>query len=285
MSQGALYIVATPLGNLGDITTRARDSLAESDLICAEDTRRTRILLQHLGLTKPIKSVHRHNELKQLKGVLEVVDKGGKVVLVSDAGTPGISDPGARIVDEAHRQGLRVVPVPGPSAMAAALSVCGFVQHQSDILFLGFLPVQGAQRRTLLERMTHYAGLIVLFEAPHRAYKTLQDLCEHLGAREICVTRELTKHFEEVKRGPIKEMVGWAKEGVKGELTFVLGPAPQENKPNQLSPEADAALERCFSVGMTAKDAAKAVATVLELPKRQVYQRGLALRPTTDGQE
>ena len=219
--KGILYIVSTPIGNLDDITLRALKILRHVDLIAAEDTRRTRRLLSHFDIHTPLVSYFEHNELKRLDKLLSHLKRGKEIALVSDAGTPGISDPGFRLIQQAIEKGIPVIPIPGPSAVIAALSISGLATD--SFYFAGFLPRKGGKRRKLLEKLGDLDGTSILYESPHRLMKTLGDLLEICGDRQIVVTRELTKAFEEAIRGSICEVIN-ALEGrrIKGEVTIVL---------------------------------------------------------------
>ena len=219
--KGMLYVVSTPIGNLDDITLRALKILRHVDLIAAEDTRRTRRLLSRFDIHTPLVSYFEHNELKKLDKLLSNMKRGKEIALVSDAGTPGISDPGFRLIQQAIEKGIPVIPIPGPSAVIAALSISGLATD--SFYFAGFLPRKGGKRRKLLEKLGDLDGTSILYESPHRLVKTLGDLLEICGDRQIVVTRELTKAFEEAIRGSICEVIK-ALEGrrIKGEVTIVL---------------------------------------------------------------
>jgi 16S rRNA (cytidine1402-2'-O)-methyltransferase len=214
-----LYVVATPIGNLEDLSFRALRVLREVDLIAAEDTRRTSKLLAHYEIRRPLISLREHNEVRETPRLLARLERGESIALVSDAGTPGISDPGARLVRSARERKLTVVPVPGPSAVAAALSGAGFAADR--FVFLGFPPRGGEDRKEWLAQLAEETRTVVFFEAPHRIRKTLADLAPNLGDRQIVVARELTKTHEEwvdspIRSGDISEI---------GEFTVVLAPA------------------------------------------------------------
>lgn len=308
-----LYVVATPLGNLDDLSDRARavlggttptstpSGLRPADLIVAEDTRRTKGLLHHLGATGiPVWSLHRHNEAQQLESVLERLRSGGHVALVSDAGTPAVSDPGAYLVAAAHAEDITVSPIPGPSALIAAVSSAGFPMASTDLWFVGFLPPK--KRTAILERIAAHPGVVVLFEGPHHLLATLRDLASVGPQRPLCMCRELSKLHEEIRRTTVAELLAAvehekstgsaADTWLRGELTLVLGPAlaadmaPEGGDETVLldtaavGPQAvDAALRRCLRGGLSKKDASKAVALVFDLPKRQVYGRCEKLPP------
>ncbi len=219
--KGSLYIVSTPIGNLDDITLRALKILRHVDLIAAEDTRRTRRLLSHFDIHIPLVSYFEHNELKRLDKLLSHLKTGKEIALVSDAGTPGISDPGYRLIKQAIESGIPVIPIPGPSAIIAALSISGL--PTDSFTFVGFLPKKGGKRRKLLDKLGDLNGTSILYESPHRLMETLEDLHHVCGDRQITVTRELTKAFEEVIRGRISEIIDTLKNRrIKGEITIVL---------------------------------------------------------------
>ena len=200
-------MVATPIGNLGDITHRALDVLSGVDVIAAEDTRHTKVLLQHFGISARLVAVHEHNERRSAEEVVRWIHEGKSVALVSDAGTPAISDPGAVIVAAVRAAGLRVFPIPGASALTAALSASGF--DFDGVVFAGFLPVKGAGRRRMLDSLAATAWAIVLFEAPHRIAQTLRDLHAALGDRDVLIAREITKRFETITRMPLADAQAW----------------------------------------------------------------------------
>ena len=220
-AEGVLYLVATPIGNLKDMTIRGLKVLREVDLIAAEDTREARKLLGRYRVKRPLLSFHEHNEKRRIPVLMGRLRAGEKVALISDAGTPGISDPGWRLVRRAHEEGIRVVPVPGPSAVIAALVASGL--PTDSFHFLGFLPPKGGKRQRRLEEIRGLRGTVVLFEAPHRILRTLEDLLEVCGDREVAVMRELTKLHEEVIRGRLKEVKEEIeRRGPRGEMTIVL---------------------------------------------------------------
>ena len=204
---GVLAIVATPIGNLRDITLRALDVLKAADLVAAEDTRVSQHLLSAYGLQARMLAVHEHNEATAAGKVIEALRSGQRVAYISDAGTPGVSDPGARLVRAVRAAGLPVLPVPGASALAAAVSVCGF---EGPFLFHGFLPAKGAARRKALESLRESPAVLVFYEAPHRIEETVTDLVEVLGStRELCFARELTKRFEQVHVCAMGDAPAW----------------------------------------------------------------------------
>jgi 16S rRNA (cytidine1402-2'-O)-methyltransferase len=205
--EAGLYVVATPIGNLGDITTRALEVLSQADIVAAEDTRNTRSLLQHFGIPAKLVAVHQHNERKSAAEIARWIGEGKSVALVSDAGTPAVSDPGSVIVAAVREAGGRVIPVPGASALTAALSASGF--EFEGVVFAGFLPVKGTERRVKLEALAAGPWAIVLFEAPHRISKTLADLHEALGDRDVVIAREITKRFETIAKVPLAGASAW----------------------------------------------------------------------------
>ena len=273
----ALYVVATPLGNLQDVTLRALSVLSAVDVIAAEDTRVTRRLLQHYNIGTRTMALHEHNEARAAERVLELLRQGKSVALVSDAGTPAISDPGALLVRRVRASGGRVVPVPGPSALTAALSVAGLRAHQ--FVFLGFLPAQAAARRRSLEPMRRWPYALVLYEAPHRVRETLADLAEVLGpARGIVIARELTKLFETVHACALGEagaLLDADPAQQRGEFVLIVeGAAVSEDE------QADEG-ERVLGVllaELPVKQAAQLAAAITGARKNRLYQRALALK-------
>ncbi len=219
--KGTLYIVSTPIGNLEDITLRALRILKEVDLIAAEDTRRTLLLLRRYGIQTQMTSYFEGNEMKKRESILSRLKEGDRVALVSDAGTPGISDPGYRLIRLAIENSIPVIPVPGPSAVLTALSVSGL--PTDAFLFKGFLPNKSKRRRDLLKELEEVRETLIFYESPHRLSETMRDIFEILGDREIVLTRELTKIYEEVLRGTVSEMIKQIGEKkLKGEITLIL---------------------------------------------------------------
>ena len=267
-----LYVVATPIGNLEDMTHRATRVLAEVDLIACEDTRQTRKLLDHYGITTAVTSYHEHNESARAKELTERMLRGTNIALVTDAGTPLISDPGFRLVRAALDAEVRVVPIPGVSAVVTALSGAGLGTDQ--FRFGGFLPAKQGQRRQALAEVKHEAGTAVFYEAPHRILEALMDIETELGpSRPVVVARELTKLHEEFIRGTAAQVLAAleAKPVIKGEITLLIGKsdaAPDADDPRSVS-EAVAELERG---GMPRMDAVKYVARARGLNKRDVYK-------------
>ena len=220
-----LYVVATPIGNLEDITYRAVRVLKEVDLIACEDTRQTRKLLDHYGIDRPMVSYHEHNENERAQELLEKLKRGATIAQVSDAGMPGVSDPGYRVVKVAIEQGIQVVPIPGASAVIAALAASGLATDVFE--FRGFLPAKAGQRRTALEQISSHQQTVIFYEAPHRIVEALEDLVRILGPqRRVVIARELTKVHEEFIRGTAQEVLETARRReLKGEITLLVGKA------------------------------------------------------------
>ncbi|HUT52295.1 MAG TPA: 16S rRNA (cytidine(1402)-2'-O)-methyltransferase [bacterium] len=219
---GTLYIVATPIGNLEDISRRAERVLAECDAVAAEDTRRTRGLLSYLGIKKRLISYYEPKEERAIPGIIELLHEGKSVALVTDGGTPAISDPGYRLVRAAHAAGIRVIPVPGPSALTAALSASGLPTGR--VTFAGFPPPKSAARKKALAELKDRADTLVFYESPNRLLDLLADALAVLGDREAVVFREITKLYEEQVRGPVSEIIASLKkkEEIKGEITVII---------------------------------------------------------------
>jgi 16S rRNA (cytidine1402-2'-O)-methyltransferase len=226
LTPGTLYLVATPIGNLEDITLRALRTLKECDVVAAEDTRRTGQLLHHCRISKPMVSYHKFNEAQRSGQILERLARGEKVALVSEAGSPGISDPGERVVRAALDAGHRVEAVPGPCALVAALTASGLPAEEFH--FVGFLPHKSGQRRRELERLRQLPGTLVLYESPHRARKLLAELAELMPDRQVVLARELTKRFEEFLRGaPAELLARTTQRSLKGELVALISPTTE----------------------------------------------------------
>jgi 16S rRNA (cytidine1402-2'-O)-methyltransferase len=269
---GTLRVVATPIGNLEDLSPRAARTLCEADLVLAEDTRHTGRLLAHVGSTAPQLSLHEHNERERVDEVLARLRDGAEVALVSDAGTPGVSDPGYRVVAACVAAGVRVEAIPGPSALLAALVASGLPTDR--VAFDGFLPRKGRARRERLEELARERRTLVLFVSPHRAAHDLGELAAALGEeRRAVVARELTKRHEELRHGTLAELAEQLASGVRGELTLVVAGAPAE----EVQPVADDAelverVRELVATGTTKKEAIAAVARATGRPKRDVYQ-------------
>jgi len=272
MSAGTLYVVATPIGNLSDASPRSLEVLAGVALVACEDTRTTATLLARHAIHARTVALHEHNERAAAAKLIARLEGGESIALVSDAGTPGISDPGAWLVQQAHRAGIRVSPVPGPNAAVAALAASGFAA--SEFLFAGFLPASRAARRKALEALD-VAWPLVLYEAPHRVAETLADLALRFGAaREVCIGRELTKKFEEVIRLPLGEALGWlGSEPHRSQGEFVLVVAPGEPQPAQAI-DARRVL-KVLAGALPPSEAAKLAARITGLPKSALYREAL----------
>jgi 16S rRNA (cytidine1402-2'-O)-methyltransferase len=272
---GTLYLVATPIGNLEDITHRAVRVLAEVDLVACEDTRRTRVLLNHYHIRTKTVSYHEHNERERAGFLGELLEAGRSVAVVSDAGTPGISDPGFRLVNDAIERGARVVPVPGPAAFVSALVASGL--PTDEFFFGGFLPARAGERRARLAEVRSLSSTLVFYEAPHRIAQTLADAREILGEREAAVARELTKLHEEIARGLLSELAErFRREGAaRGEMVLVIDREVvcEESDAEDLEAgiaERVAALE---AEGLDNRAALKRVARELGLSRSEAYRR------------
>jgi 16S rRNA (cytidine1402-2'-O)-methyltransferase len=273
MSPGILYVVATPIGNLADAGARALDVLRQADVVACEDTRTTRTLLARHGIDRPTLALHAHNERAATEKLLGELRAGRSVALVTDAGTPGVSDPGALLVEAAHRAGVRVLPVPGPSAAIAAWSAAGFTADR--FLFVGFLPAKAAARRKALEALD-LPWPLILYEAPHRVLECVQDLEARYGAgRELFIGRELTKKFEETVRLPLADAAAWLQAHAhrqQGEFVLVLGPGAS-------AAPAVAEAERVLGVlleALPAGEAARLAARITGVPRNALYRKALA---------
>jgi len=269
----ALYLVATPIGNLEDITLRALRILREEvDVIACEDTRQTQKLLTHYEIRKPLISYHEHNETSRTGEILERLGRGESIALVSDAGTPLISDPGYRVVAAALAQGLAVVPIPGPSAVLTALSASGL--PMDEFRFIGFLPAKAVARRNVLEGVARNSGTVIAYESPHRILESLADISKILGERPMVLARELTKIHEEFLRGTPDEIRSQLskRESIKGEITLLI--AQSEEKDQIEDPLAE--ISRLEGVGFDRMEAIKNVAKRMGLPKREIYRLAAA---------
>jgi 16S rRNA (cytidine1402-2'-O)-methyltransferase len=277
-ASGVLVLVATPIGNLGDLSPRAVEVLRDADVIAAEDTRRTRGLLTHAGVPAAgrLRAIHAHNERAGAQTIVDDVRAGKRVAYVTDAGMPGVSDPGEQLVRACLDAGLAVEVVPGPSAVLTALVLSGFPTDR--FVFEGFLPRRGTARRERIATMAGERRTTVLFEAPNRVLATLSDLLAACGPlREVAVARELTKLYEEVWRGELSDAVGnvGAKEQ-RGEYVIVLGPAPEP--PAASDEEIDAHVHAALIEGLSTRDASARVARDLRVPRRRVYDVATRLR-------
>ena len=270
-----LYVVATPIGNLGDASPRSLEALRAVAVIACEDTRVTRTLLGRFGIQAELATLQKHNERAATAKLMELLRTGRDVALVSDAGTPGVSDPGALLVEEAHRAGVKVVPIPGPSAVAAALSASGFPAPQ--FFFAGFLPASPPARRKALEAREDGPWPILCYEAPHRIREALADLERRFGpAREVVICRELSKKFEEVARLPLGEARAWldaAAHREQGEFVLVLARGVAFERAPAVDPEE--VLARLMTK-LSPSDAAKLAAQITGAPRNELYRKALA---------
>jgi 16S rRNA (cytidine1402-2'-O)-methyltransferase len=284
MAAGTLYLVATPIGNLEDITQRALSVLKEVDVIACEDTRRTQQLLNHFGIKTMMLSYHEHNERERAAELGALLQTGASVAVVSDAGTPGISDPGFRLVNDAIIRGARVVPVPGAAAFVAALVASGL--PTDEFFFGGFLPARSTQRRARLMQVRSLNSTLIFYESPHRIAQALTDAREILGEREAAVARELTKLHEEIARGRLSELAErFARDdAARGEMVLVIdrnligGETIEESSESNIAARV-AALE---SEGLDARAALKKVARELGLSRPEAYRRLVAARHQTE---
>ena len=269
---GALFLVGTPIGNLEDITLRALRTLKEADLVACEDTRRTQILLEHYAITTPTISYHDHNEMTRAPELILRLEQGERIALVSDAGMPGISDPGYRLINLSIRHKIPVVPVPGASAFLAALAASGL---PSDAFrFGGFLPAKRTQRRKELEELRNVRKTLVFYEAPHRILETLQDVADILGNRHVVVAREVTKIHEEFLRGRCVGVLEELRERskVKGEITLLVGRPEEGPSPPVQVPLGKRVAELMKEKGLNRMEALKVVAKERRISKRQAYK-------------
>ena len=270
-----LYVVATPIGNLEDITLRAIRILKEVKLIAAEDTRKTHRLLSTYGITTSTTSYHEHNKLTKLEYILNKLETED-VALVSDAGMPGISDPGYELISAAEQRQIAIVPIPGPSVMITALVVSGLPTN--NFSYYGFLPPKAGPRRRWLKSRTEEQTTLVLFEAPHRIKESLSDMLEIWGDRKIAVCRELTKLHEEVFRGTLRQAIEHFT-SPRGEFTLVIAGKPEEAKP-QLSETVNNRLRRMQKSGVTAKEAVNQLAGETGLAKKVLYREWVNIKST-----
>ncbi|MBI4618697.1 MAG: 16S rRNA (cytidine(1402)-2'-O)-methyltransferase [Desulfobacterales bacterium] len=275
-SKGTLYIVATPIGNLEDITLRALRTLKEVNLIAAEDTRRTRILLNHYSIKTPLTSYYEYNKLIKGKQLIDRLETGENIALVSDAGTPGISDPGYHLIKLALQSSTSVIPIPGVSAVITALSVSGL--PTDSFVFQGFLPNKITARKKLIEKVVEEKRTLIFYESPNRLRATLQDLLEICGDREVVVTRELTKIFEEVIRGKITHVLNVLKgRQIKGEITLLVsGKRALDSGDDTSTSQLLQDYQKRYNLPM--KDLVKMISEEKGISKREVYQESLKLK-------
>ena len=269
-SKGTLYITATPIGNLEDITLRAIRILKEVDLIAAEDSRHTLKLLNHLGITKPMVSYHRHNEEIRTESLIKELKEGKQIALVSDAGTPGICDPGEEIIKKCIEENIKIIPIPGACAMVNALIVSGI--STKEFIFLGFLPLNKKNRSEKLQEIKDANKTLILYEAPHKLKNTLKDLEGILQDRQIVLVRELTKIHEETIKGTAKQLQNIA-EGLKGEIVLIIEGAKikEEKELNELSLKEHYAFYE--KQGLERKEIIKKIAKDRNVNKNEIYKQ------------
>lgn len=270
--KGNLYIIATPIGNLEDITLRAIRILKEVDLIAAEDTRHTLKLLNHLEISKPLISYHRHNEEIRTEELIKELKTGKNIGLVSDAGTPGICDPGEEIIKKCIEESIKVVPIPGACAMINALITSGI--STKEYIFLGFLPLNKKSRKEKLEEIKNANKTIILYEAPHKLKNTLKDLSDILQSREVVLARELTKIHEEYIRGTVKELMEKT-DNLKGEMILIIEKNNKDNE-EELNSLNNLTLEEHYNFyekrGLNKKEIIKKIAKDRNVSKNEIYQ-------------
>jgi 16S rRNA (cytidine1402-2'-O)-methyltransferase len=275
MDQGILYICPTPIGNLEDITLRTIKVLNEVDLIAAEDTRHTLKLLNHYNIKKPLISYHEHNKLTKGEKIIQEIKRGKNIALVTDAGMPGISDPGEDIIKRCIEENIELVALPGPTAFVLALVLSGL--STESFVFEGFLPSKGKERKDRLNKLKNETRTIILYEAPHRIISLLRDLLETLGNRKISISRELTKIHEETFRGTVQEAIEkFESQNPKGEFVLVIEGADAEEKSfDHISIKEH--IKMYMDEGLSKKEAIKKVAKERNIPKSQVYREGIDL--------
>jgi 16S rRNA (cytidine1402-2'-O)-methyltransferase len=269
---GILYIVATPIGNLEDITLRAVRVLKEVDVVAAEDTRHTQILLSHYDIHTPLTSYHEHNEKTKSQELVTLLARGQNVALVSDAGTPAISDPGFRLVVQAIRAGVRIIPIPGASALTAVLGASGLPTDR--FVFEGFLPARKRQRRERLQTLRDETRTLIFYEAPHRLKEALGDIRELLGNREAVLAREVSKIHEEFLRGPISELVRALGSGdIRGEVTLII--SGSSGLPGVSEDRLKAEILELKGKGLRVKEIAEVLGEKFGYPKKEIYRLAL----------
>ena len=277
-TEGILYVVATPIGNLGDMTLRAIETLKTVDAIAAEDTRHSSGLLSHFGISKKLIAVHEHNEQQSAEKLVLALKNGDNIALITDAGTPAVSDPGAIVVKVLREAGIKVVPIPGASAVVTALSASGIVQN--GFYFHGFLPASGAARRKMLEQLKAQTVTLVLYEAPHRIVECVEDLAKVLGEnRKITFCRELTKTFETIYTCDLNEASAWLQADTnqqRGEFVLLIEAAPVVEA-EEISIEAQRVL-KCLLAELPLKQAVALATEITNLKKNDLYELALALK-------
>lgn len=273
-----LYVVATPIGHLDDMSYRAIDVLRSVALIAAEDTRQSAPLLKHYNITTPLTACHDHNEEYKIKSMVERLQSGESIALISDAGTPLISDPGFRLVRAAQQAGIRVTPIPGACAAIAALSAVGIASDR--FMFIGFLPAKSQQRQNQLKDLKNHSETLILYEAPHRIVECLSDIVEIFGAeRNIGFAREITKTFETIVQKPVGELLQWVKNDhnqQKGEIVLVIAGYTPDNEQDAAQDKTDQLLQRLLK-DLSVKSAAQLAADLTGQKKNMLYQRALQL--------
>ena len=270
-----LYVVPTPLGNLADMTHRAEEVLRTVPWVAAEDTRHSAPLLKHLGSAARTLPAHQHNEHEAAARMIEKLQSGESVALISDAGTPGISDPGARMVAAVRQAGFRVIPLPGPCAATTALSGSGLTDEH--FFFYGFLPVKSGQRRQALEDLRAIPAALVFYEAPHRVLETVADLATVLGERTVVIARELSKLFESIHSGPLTAALDWLKDDPnrqRGEFVLMVSGAPEGADDG----EGERVLKLLLADGLPVKQAAKLASAITGAAKNSLYEQALRLK-------
>jgi 16S rRNA (cytidine1402-2'-O)-methyltransferase len=269
---GILYIVATPIGNLEDITLRALRVLKEVDVVAAEDTRHTQILLSRHDIRTPLTSYHEHNEKTKAQELVTRLARGQNVAVVSDAGTPAISDPGFRLVVQAIRAGVRIIPIPGASALTAVLSASGLPTDR--FVFEGFLPAKKSQRREKLQTLRNETRTLIFYEAPHRLKEALDDIHELLGNREAVLAREVSKIHEEFLRGPVSELVRTLGGGeMRGEVTLII--SGSSGAPDVSEDRLKTEIRELKSKGLRVKEIAEVLGEKFGYPKKEIYRLAL----------
>ena len=284
--ESALYVVATPIGNLGDITLRALETLKTVDVIAAEDTRVTRQLLSHFGIGARMIAVHEHNERNAAQGIVNLLRQGHAVALVTDAGTPAMSDPGAKVVAAVHAAGFKVVPIPGASALIAAISASGEGEH--GFAFHGFLPATAGERKRALTRLLSSAETLVFYETPHRIVASVASLYEVFAdTRELIICRELTKKFETIHRARLGDAVAWLEaddNNRRGEFVLILS-RPSMGAASEAETAREQALERTLQLLLAEMPLKLAVALAVKLTgekKNKVYEMALAMKAPSE---
>lgn len=278
-STGTLYVVATPIGNLEDITKRALRTLGEVSVIACEDTRHTRKLLNHFQINTPLTSYYRENEQFKTENLLKKLLAGEDIALVSDAGTPAVSDPGAVLVGQAQARNIEVIPVPGPSALTAAISAAGL--QEKGFFFGGFPPAKKGERKTFFKSLAALPHPLVFYESPRRIKTCLKDCLDIFGERQAMLFRELTKIHEQHYRGTISDIIDQLEGNIRGEIVFLIHAAvlDQKGKPDNL---AELILWYKNQPDMSLKDAVRNIATDLDLPRNKVYQEALSVWKKSD---